>query len=107
MIDILGYNDRRIAHGPWAYELPRDMARRFAPGHMKHDLDFTLRERQPDVLFQWWPVWEEAERALLRQSGFVRHRTGELLSATAGEIWVKPPLTLDPAEWRRGERVRR
>jgi len=51
-IDLLGKNDRRIAH------LPVKHADQFVPGHDKWDYDISLRSEPPDVIAQVWREWE-------------------------------------------------
>ncbi len=66
---------------------------------MKNDLDYTLRKYAPDVLFQSLPAWQQREQDL-RDTGFHRYETGTSILRTAGEIWVREPLTLDVSPWR-------
>ena len=49
-IDVLGKNDAYIAHLPMrAEDSPY-----FMPGHMKWDYDYSIRQRQPDVILGYW-----------------------------------------------------
>lgn len=98
MIDVMGYNDREIAHGLWSYPVPLDMARLYVPGHMKHNLALTLREKTPDVLFQWWVTWGEAEARMLENLGYFRLQTGPPITATAGVMWLRESAGL-PLNW--------
>ena len=98
MIDVMGYNDREIAHGPWSYPVPLEMARLYVPGHMKHNLALTLREKAPDVLFQWWVTWGEAETRMLESMGYQRLQTGPPITATAGVMWLRESAQL-PLNW--------
>jgi len=95
MVDSFGYNDRTIATGPWSAEASREQPRQYVPGHMKTNLDFTLREYAPDVFFQTLPAWQQP----LRNAGYRRYSTGTEIFRTAGEIWVREPLTLDDSPW--------
>jgi hypothetical protein len=95
MIDTFGYNDREIAAGPWAFEVPRDQPRRYAPGQMKWNLDYTLERYAPDVFFQVCNEW--ADR--LRAEGYRRYVTGKSRFRSSGEIWIRPPLCLDTSGW--------
>lgn len=60
-IDILGKNDRVIAHLPMRFlpELPPILA--FYPGHMKWDYSYSIGILQPDVIEGLWSYQEEAE----------------------------------------------
>lgn len=51
MIDVLGYNDRRIARMVSQVELTEDNYILFRPGHNKFSLGLVLR-RKPDAIFQ-------------------------------------------------------
>ena len=95
MIDTLGYNDREIAVGPWAFEVSRDDPRSYVPGHMKQDLDYTLSKYEPDVFFQCAKQWTSR----LEEAGYQRYSTGPVQRWSTGEIWVRPPLTLDTSPW--------
>ena len=95
MIDLLGYNDREIAKGPWAYHPPRDEPRQLKVGHMKWNLDYSIDTYRPDVVFQAMPEWREG----LEAKGYRRYDTGRYLMRAAGEMWVLPPLTLDVSAW--------
>lgn len=78
MCDELGYNDRHMAHGPNTVAItdPAD----FQPGHMKWDLDYVLRELQPDVMMDPWNVpWAEVVRAAEGNHYIRRHG-----------YWVRP-----------------
>jgi arabinofuranosyltransferase len=48
MVDVLGYNDRVIAHGPIRVD-----EKMFLPGHTKADYDHMLGELAPDLVTQW------------------------------------------------------
>lgn len=95
MIDPYGFNDRVIGRGPWALEVTRDEPRRFAPGHLKWDLDYTLETYEPDVFFQISPEW--ADR--LCAAGYRRYLTGSDMRRAAGQMWARPPLTIDTSPW--------
>jgi arabinofuranosyltransferase len=56
MIDILGYNDRTVAHMPPVVELGDDDFRFFRPGHLKWNQQRLLGEQRPDAFFQIWGV---------------------------------------------------
>ncbi len=56
MIDILGYNDRVIAHMQPAVPLDEDNFDTFRPGHTKWNQQRLLGEQRPDAFFQIWGV---------------------------------------------------
>jgi hypothetical protein len=89
MIDTMGYNDREIGRGPWAFDVPPNMARAYYPGHMKYDLERTLRDKQPDVLFQWWPPWDERYSTIMTDSGYYLLETGSFWPAVGGVMWLR------------------
>jgi hypothetical protein len=56
MIDILGYNDRVIAHMQPSVPLDEDNFDTFRPGHTKWNQQRLLGEQRPDAFFQIWGV---------------------------------------------------
>jgi arabinofuranosyltransferase len=56
MIDILGYNDRVIAHSQPIVPLDEDDFDGFRPGHAKWNEQRLLTEQRPDAFFQIWGV---------------------------------------------------
>jgi hypothetical protein len=78
MVDTMGYNDREIAKGRWAFDIPLGMSRAYYPGHMKYDLRRTLLEKKPDVLFQWWPAWGDDEWEMMQYRGYYPLGTGSI-----------------------------
>ena len=89
MVDTMGYNDREIARGPWAFEISLPNARDYYPGHMKYDLERTLRERKPDLLFQWWAPWDDHERERMGDRGYYRVETGSMWSGAGGIMYLR------------------
>jgi hypothetical protein len=71
LIDVLGYNDRVIAHGPVA-DFNVESPDSFTPGHMKYDYDYTLDILRPDVVHRTAHLDPDQERELLTRKGFVR-----------------------------------
>lgn len=55
MIDLLGKNDRTIAHEPVHPAPGTEAYQNFRPGHMKWDYAYALGQLQPDVVAQLWP----------------------------------------------------
>ncbi|HYL05950.1 MAG TPA: hypothetical protein VE075_07910, partial [Thermoanaerobaculia bacterium] len=78
LVDTLGYNDRRIAHGKPARQLDEDSFDDFVPGHVKWDYGYLLNERHPDALLQLWGGKEVIPR--LRAAGYRR----------LGDLWLDP-----------------
>ncbi|HVT61558.1 MAG TPA: hypothetical protein VHR45_24570 [Thermoanaerobaculia bacterium] len=79
LVDTLGYNDRRIAHGKPARRLDEDSFADFIPGHVKWDYTYLLDERRPDAILQLWG--DDKEMApLLNARGYRR----------IGDLWVDP-----------------
>ena len=56
MIDILGYNDRTVAHMQPVVPLDEDHFDTFRPGHVKWDEQRLLGVQRPDAFFQIWGI---------------------------------------------------
>jgi hypothetical protein len=56
MIDILGYNDRAVAHMKPVVPLDEDNFDGFRPGHVKWDQPRLLGVQRPDAFFQIWGI---------------------------------------------------
>ena len=56
MIDILGYNDRVVAHMTPVTPLDEDNFDTFRPGHSKWNEQRLLTEQRPDAFFQIWGI---------------------------------------------------
>jgi hypothetical protein len=56
MVDILGYNDRTIAHMAPVVPLDEDNFDTFRPGHTKWDEQRLLTVQRPDAFFQIWGI---------------------------------------------------
>lgn len=56
MIDILGYNDRTIAHMQPIVPLDEDHFDTFRPGHTKWNELRLLNQQRPDAFFQIWGI---------------------------------------------------
>jgi hypothetical protein len=78
MVDVLGYNDRHIAHGKPALELTEDSFDSFVPGHAKWDIAYLLDEHRPDAFLQIWGDQEAVD--LLQSRGYRQF----------GDMWVDP-----------------
>ncbi|HEY6322392.1 MAG TPA: hypothetical protein VJA16_12615 [Thermoanaerobaculia bacterium] len=77
MVDTLGYNDRRIAHGKPASQLDEDSFGDYVPGHVKWDYRYLLDVRRPDAVLQLWGD-VDAVVPMLRAHGYRR----------AGDLWL-------------------
>ena len=71
MVDILGYSDRHIARQKPAVDLCLDNLDIFRPGHIKWDLDYSLGQLSPDLVYRWYPTKRSFLRAI-RRHGFTR-----------------------------------
>ena len=69
MLDILGYNDRRIARLDSQMEFTDDSFLGFRPGHNKWNLGL-IKGRRPDAFFQSWGVPEDDLARRLKRSGY-------------------------------------
>lgn len=61
-VDLLGKNDRYIAHEPMRRSLfGWHRFIEFRPGHMKYDYGYSIGQQEPDVVVQLWDHAEEAQ----------------------------------------------
>ena len=72
MADVLGYNDRVVAHGPAMLLLSAATARAFQPGHMKWNYDYLLGTLRPDIVFETWPVRYQAIPFFMAKYGYAK-----------------------------------
>lgn len=56
MVDVLGYNDRYLAHRPSPRPLVPERYWELIPGHTKWDVRYELEQVRPDAFFQIWGV---------------------------------------------------
>jgi hypothetical protein len=80
MVDLLGYNERHIAHGPPVSPLTIDHFEDFMPGHAKWDFAYVLRRYQPDAFLNFRAVPRFNLADTLKAAGYVR----------LGSIWLRP-----------------
>jgi hypothetical protein len=80
MVDVLGYNDRRIARLDSQVELNEDNYRLFRPGHNKFSLGLVLR-RRPDALFQF--------RTAAMTPELLARRMARAGYRSIGEFWLR------------------
>ncbi len=88
LVDTLGYNDRRIAHGKPASQLDEDSFEDYVPGHVKWDYRYLLDVRRPDAVLQLWGDVDVVV-PMLRAHGYRR----------AGDLWLdtaSPRIHLTP-----------
>ena len=58
-VDLLGKNDRVIAHLPMRLSQKESRSTDFYPGHLKWDYAYSLDELRPDLVVQLWQApWE-------------------------------------------------
>lgn len=65
MIDLLGKNDKKIAHEPMHWNPKASLRRIFYPGHLKWNYDYSIDELKPDVVMRLWRQTKEATLARL------------------------------------------
>ena len=70
LVDLFGFNDRRIAREKCADPLGPDNFDRYRPGHAKRDYTYVLAEKRPDAFFQAWGVPEEILAPIMERSGY-------------------------------------
>jgi arabinofuranosyltransferase len=63
-VDMLGKNDRKIAHGPFRPLSEPDEMLPFRAGHNKWDYAYSIGQLKPDVVIQLWKGRDEAYRSL-------------------------------------------
>lgn len=63
-IDILGKNDKVIAHEPGHVSNTLSRYIEFHPGHMKWDYSYSIGQLQPDIVVQLWGEPESAKPIL-------------------------------------------
>jgi hypothetical protein len=73
LVDLLGYNDALLAKRPVTRPVSIREPLQLKPGHMKADLDFSLTEGRPDVVFQLWALESGGLEQILQRHGF-EHR---------------------------------
>jgi hypothetical protein len=56
MVDLLGYNDRHLAHLAPVRPLSAKRYWEAVPGHLKYDPRYELEQVRPDAFFQIWAV---------------------------------------------------
>jgi hypothetical protein len=80
LVDVLGYNDRLIAHGPACWDLATIPPAWYVPGHVKMNYRYIITELRPDYFKNLWfrdvPEMEKETRALLAASGYVEYEKG-------------------------------
>ena len=78
-IDLLGKNDRVVAHGP--------AVGRYQPGHDKWNARHSIAELHPDLVAQTSLVWQEPGFwALMQEEGYRRLPNGILARTTSERI---------------------
>ncbi|HET9768700.1 MAG TPA: hypothetical protein VFS60_17775 [Thermoanaerobaculia bacterium] len=93
MVDLLGYNDRWLAHQPSPRPLVPERYWELIPGHTKWDVRYELERVRPDAFFQIWGARELGPVNVVMQAHGYR---------PVGRFWVRADLP-----WRRGTLRRR
>jgi hypothetical protein len=97
LVDILGFNDRRVARAPSRLPGDEDHPRVFRPGHDRWDFDYLLKDVRPDAFFQiWGPRLEGLKVGELMTGAGYERRNGIWLRR--GSPYVKPPSPEEESE---------
>jgi arabinofuranosyltransferase len=88
MVDLLGYNERHIAHSRTVTPLTIDRFEDFMPGHAKWDFPYVLARYRPDAFLNFRAVPRFNLADTLKAAGYVR----------LGSIWLRPgsPYAMRP-----------
>lgn len=70
LYDLLGFNDRRIAHQPPRAGRRLEEWRDFWPGHVKWDRELALAVDRPDAFFQVPRMWPPGSQEALEAAGY-------------------------------------
>lgn len=74
LVDMLGYNDRWVAHQPPSFHLTPERYRWARPGHLKLGYLHALVAHHPDLIFQTWRPDGKDWSGMLRAHGYVWYR---------------------------------
>ena len=92
-IDLLGKNDKYIAHlkAKAPKDLPLPIA--FYPGHMKYDYQYSIDKLKPDVITDAWGNKKEALR-LIKQNHYIKQKLNKkywlwFLKGSKNILWDK------------------
>ena len=92
LIDILGYNDRTVAHMDPVVPLDEDHFDTFRPGHTKWNDPRLLGEQRPDAFFQIWGVrFLGRVPEVMARYGY--HRVGGFWVRADSPFIVPPPAS--------------
>jgi hypothetical protein len=58
LVDLMGYNGRKIARMPAYRDLSDIPLAMYAPGHVKMDYRYTIGEMSPDHIVDTWITWD-------------------------------------------------
>jgi len=95
MVDVLGYNDRYLAHRPGPRPLVPERYWELIPGHTKWDVRYELEQVRPDAFFQIWGVHTLGRVETVMRSHGYRKR---------GHFWVRADAPWMPAAGTRAGR---
>jgi hypothetical protein len=92
-IDLLGKNDRVIAHEPARVATGRWRFIDFRPGHSKFDYGYSIERRAPDVVVQLWNDRQQIEPFLQEfyTSATLRGHCVYLRKTSAQVLWSAAP----------------
>ncbi len=76
-IDLLGKVDRKIAREPARTPANLSGMKRFRPGHVKYDVDYSLGQLKPDVISQLWED-KDLARAYIQRDYIIGGAGGNL-----------------------------
>ena len=60
MVDILGKTDKFIAHEEMRQGKGLEKLVYFYPGHLKYNYEYSIRQKKPDIIVQFWGDVNEA-----------------------------------------------
>jgi hypothetical protein len=97
MIDILGYNDRTVAHMAPVVPLDEDNFDAFRPGHTKWDEERLLTVQRPDGFFQIWGIKRGMGPIAKVLPGYGYRKIGKFW-VRADTPYLKPGVQMPAAE---------
>lgn len=92
-IDLLGKNDREIAHEPMRVNSDVDHFYEFYPGHLKWNFNYSIGAMKPDVVIPLWKSLDEAKPLLLQYYRLVKVGGYQLFvrNGSSHVIWSRLP----------------
>ncbi len=93
LVDMLGYNDRWVAHQPPSFRLTPQNYVLARPGHVKLGYRHALVAHRPDLVFQTWRPDGKDWSGELRENGYVELR-GYWVRKGSDKVRWPPPGSL-------------